>query len=171
MPTRIAGNSMTAQYSSMRELFDSAEQIVGDFDSLLGSALHGSEALRPRQAHAFIREHRHDDRLHALEIALAAGERARVDREERLADARLVALLREKRIRFRPDRRPGERRADELEREREHRALRSADRKQAAALDRLLRVGGRLAVAIERPTLGDLLAPLHRQHDLSAHDR
>src|SRR5436190_3104202 len=158
MPTFIAGNAITALYSAMRKAFDSCEQVVGDFDPLPGCALGGGKALRSGKPHALVGEHRPDDGLDALEVALAPGERARIDREKRLPDARLVALLGEEGIGFGADCRSGQRGADELEREREHRAFRAADRKQAAALDRLFRIGRRLAVAVERPAFRDLLA-------------
>ena len=38
-------------------------------------------------------------------------------------------------------------------------------------LDRLLRIGGRLAVPVERPAFGNLLALGHRDHDLAARHR
>src|SRR4030095_718629 len=64
-----------------------------------------------------------------------------------------------------------ERSADELEHQREHRAFRAADREEAAMLDGLLRIGGGLAVAVERPTLRDALTLSHRHHDPSADHR
>ena len=103
------------------------------------------------------------------EILLHASQRRRIDGDECLADARAVAFLGEEGVGLGADRRAGERGADQLEHEREHRALGAADRKEAAALDRLLRVGGRLAVGAERPAFRDALAFAHRHHDAAAH--
>src|SRR5262245_28844868 len=136
MPTCITGNSSTAQYSAMRKLLDLVQQVISHFDALLACALRRSKSFRSGEADTFVGEHRLHHGFDALEVAFAAGERTRIDCEERLPDARLVALLGEKRIRFRPDRRAGQRRTDEFECEREHRAFRAADRKEAPALNR-----------------------------------
>src|SRR5256885_1621127 len=50
------------------------------------------------QAHARILAHRGDERLHALVEDVVARERARVDREDRLPDARGPALLGEEAV-------------------------------------------------------------------------
>src|SRR5258707_848685 len=160
--TFIFGNSITASQcmSARRQLLDLREKIVCDFDAAGAQFLFGREAPRAWQAHAFVREHRRDHRLDTLEVALVTGERARVDGEEGMPDPRLVTLFDEERIGLGADGRAGERGAHQLEGEREHRTLRAADRKQAAVFDRLLRVGSRPAVAVERPALGNLLALL-----------
>src|SRR5260221_2000721 len=126
--TFIFGNSMTASQcmSARRQLLDLQDKIVRYFDASGTEFLFGREAPRPRQPHAFVREHRRDHRLDALEVALMPGERARIDGAERVSDPGLVALLEEERIRLGADRRAGERGANQLESECEHRALRPA---------------------------------------------
>src|SRR5262245_31221096 len=112
-PTCIAGNAMTRSNSGMRELLDLGEEVVRDLDAVGAQLSFGGEAPRAGQAHALVGEHRRDHRLDALEIALVPGERAGVNGEKSVADARPVARLREEGVGLGPDRRAGERRADE----------------------------------------------------------
>ena len=98
------------------QLLDLREQVVGDLDAPCACGLLGREAARTRKAHpssASIVETMVSTRSQNLSMP---GERAGVDRDEGLADARLVALLGEEGIGFGADRRAGERRADQLER-------------------------------------------------------
>ena len=81
-----------------------------------------------RKPHALVVEHCRDQRLDALEVRRAARERIRIDDEERLADARAVAFVDEERARLESHRRAGQRRDEQLDDEREHRALRAAHR-------------------------------------------
>src|SRR5436190_5858042 len=158
--TFIRGNWMMASYIALfnvvliafssrllRELLDLREELVRDLDALRARAFLRSEAARAGQTHFGIGEHGAHHGLHALEVFSASGEGPGIDGDEGLADARLVAFLREKRIGFRPNGRTRERRTDQLEHEREHGALRAADRKQAAVLDGFLRIVRRLAMA------------------------
>src|SRR3954471_2158951 len=100
--------------SSARQLLDLRQQVLRNFDALRVSRLLGGEAPCAGQPHFRVREHRAHHGVDALEIALHAGERARIDGDERLADARPVPLLREKRVGLRADGGAGERGADEL---------------------------------------------------------
>ena len=83
----------------------------------------------------------------ALEIDVAAGERARIDHQERLADARPVAVVDEERVGLEADRGAGERGDEQLRRRAP--ASRPSRRPSAASTRSSagLRIGGRLAVA------------------------
>src|SRR4051812_20927923 len=183
-PTFIFGNSTIASYISalyrvagwfssrlLRQLLDLREELVRNLNALAARAFLRGEAARAGQTHFRVGEHRAYHGLHSLQILGTPGKRAGVDGDEGLADARLVAFLREERIGLGSDRRAGERGADQLEHEREHGAFRAADRKEAAVLDGFLRIVRRLAMAVERPAIGNLLAFAHRHHDAAAHDR
>ena len=50
-------------------------------------------AARARQPHAFVGQHLGDERLDAVDVDVAAGQRRRVDHEEGLPDARPVAFV------------------------------------------------------------------------------
>src|SRR5436190_17798756 len=71
-----------------RDLANAIEQIRGDGDTLPLRAFRVLPAPFPREAHVRILGHHRDQRLDALEIRLLARERSRVDRKQRLADAR-----------------------------------------------------------------------------------
>ena len=72
----------------------------------------------------------------ALEIHRATAERVGIDHQKRLAEPRPVALVDEERRRLEADRRAGERRHEQLDDERQHRALRAAHRQHRARRDR-----------------------------------
>src|SRR5258708_39642045 len=67
------------------ERADLRQQLGRHRDAVALGALAVSPPALARQAHAFILRHRGDARLDAREISLHAGERARVDRDQRLA--------------------------------------------------------------------------------------
>src|SRR3954470_1305039 len=110
-PTFIFGNSMIASYiralyrvagwfSSrlLRQLFDLREELVRNLNALLPSAFLGGEAARAGQTDFRVGEHRAYHRLDSLQILGTPGKGAGIDGDEGLADARLVAFLREERI-------------------------------------------------------------------------
>src|SRR6266513_5998653 len=125
----------TASGPHQAQLLDLGEQLVWDLHAAGTRGPFAREAPRARQPYLGLGKHRRDQGFNSFREFFGSRERRRVDDDERLADARAVALLREKRVGLRPDRRAGERGADQLEHQREHRALRAADGKQAAAFD------------------------------------
>jgi hypothetical protein len=60
----------------------------------------GSQRVTPGagQAHPLVRQHRLDQRFDAVEIGIVSGERVRIDHEERLPDAGLIARVDKKAI-------------------------------------------------------------------------
>src|SRR4051794_33936841 len=119
-PTFIFGNSMIASYISalyrvagwfssrlLRQLLDLREELVRNLDALPPCAFLRGEAARAGQTHFRVGEHGAHHRLHTLQVLGASGKGARVDGDEGLADARLVAFLREERIGLGSDRRAG----------------------------------------------------------------
>jgi hypothetical protein len=64
---------------------------VGDFDSALLRRESGSVPAISREPYFLVHQHRLDQRFDALEIDVRAGERRRVDRDDRMADAGPIA--------------------------------------------------------------------------------
>src|SRR3954471_17497481 len=100
MPSVAKGVRTQAAKASVRgsamrfsgERADLRQQLGGNLHARRGRLGLGAAAVAGR-AHAFFREHRAPQRLDALEVGFAPGERARVDGEEALADARRAALF------------------------------------------------------------------------------
>jgi len=62
------------------------EQRSGDFDAIGARIRRGFVPALARQPHAFIRQDRCNQSLDAFEIDVSAGQRARINREQRMAD-------------------------------------------------------------------------------------
>src|SRR6185295_12202023 len=84
---------------------DLRQQLRRDGDAVPVRAVAVGAAPIARQAHAVVLAHRRHQRLDALEEDVAAGERARIDGQERLADARGPAFLDEEAVRLEAERR------------------------------------------------------------------
>src|SRR5258706_5213466 len=133
---------------------DPGEEIRGKRDAVALRPLAILAAALARQAHGGILGHRVDEHLDAIVERLASDERARIDREEGLADSRGLAFLGEEAVRFEAVGGTGKRAHEKLNGEREHRALHAAGGKHAA-VERRLRGGRGAALAIERPSFRD----------------
>src|SRR5690606_9640934 len=83
-------------------------------DALAGGALRVARAALAGEPHALVGRHGRDERLHALEIDLVARERARIHREEALADARRAPFVGEEAVRLEAVGRAGERAGEKL---------------------------------------------------------
>src|SRR5207302_9678180 len=105
----------TASGPHQAQLLDLGEQLVGDLHAAGTRGPFTREAPRARQAYLGLGKHRRDQGLNSFREFLGSRERRRIDDNERLADARAVALFGEKRIGLWPKRRAGERGAGQLE--------------------------------------------------------
>src|SRR5258707_12736781 len=90
---------------------------LGQLDAALARVDRCGVAALTRKPYPFVNPHRRDERLDTLEIGIASGKRRRVDRNDGVSDARLVAGLKV-RIIFVTERSAGQRNAQELHRER-----------------------------------------------------
>ena len=105
-------------------------------------------------------------RLDALGIHHSPCQRAGVDHDEHLAQPRLIAFLHKKRVRLGAELGPGEGRDQQLDHQGQHRAL-GAAHGQHGAFQPPSRIGGGLALGVQRPTQGNGLALFGRHHQLA----
>src|SRR5688572_27770080 len=94
--------SVSMRPSGMRclsgEGADLRHQVGGKLEAVARGALAIVAAALARKAHARVLRHRGDERFDALEENILARERRRIDRDDRLPDARGLALLAEEAV-------------------------------------------------------------------------
>src|SRR5690606_33984771 len=107
---------------------------------------------------------RRDQRLDPFQIGLPTGQPGGIDGQEGLAEIRCVAILGEEGIGFEAEGGTGQRCAEQLEAQREHRSLGTTDWPQRAPKGSL-RIGRWLTVTVEGPIARYRFAALRRQQD------